>query len=317
MYKLDAEDTNLLVSENPSLYYLRSYSLVRPKEDDEPECVGEADEEAGDGFFVDDGYLSEDEGVRQSQLDPAAADGDEDGIAGAAGAGRGSSSAPAAPSHGVLKGGSASQCVDPRLQLLQSACDRAARANRVLVLVRPGSGLACDQASGLDPQVRDQIDVLILMHAPLLIVVAGISSCVGLCHEQNRSILPSHSSSHAHSYLPLPPFSQILEALRPIILKPPNHKAAPLKGGLSLTSRDLGIYAGFAASLAASSAAPKAVGSGGAVGSLGQAAGEGGGLAGDGGPHPTVLAGTTRTLVAPPGRAEAGIRDISLGISIS
>ena len=135
--------------------------------------MGDADEEAGDGFFVDDGYLSEDEGVRQSQLDPAAADGDgdEDGVT-AAGAERGSSSAPAPP-HGALKGASASsQCVDPRLQLLQSACDRAARANRVLVLVRPGSGLACDQASGLDPQVRGQVDVL--MHVDMLICLNPI-----------------------------------------------------------------------------------------------------------------------------------------------
>ena len=47
--------------------------------------------------------------------------------------------------------------IDPRLQQLQSATDRAARGNRILVLLRPqgpgGGGLSCDQASSMDPQV--------------------------------------------------------------------------------------------------------------------------------------------------------------------
>ncbi len=38
------------------------------QEEDEPEAAAEGDEEGGDGFFVDDGYFSEDEGVRAGRF---------------------------------------------------------------------------------------------------------------------------------------------------------------------------------------------------------------------------------------------------------
>ena len=46
-------------------------SVLSPQVEDEPEAAADGDEEGGDGFFVDDGYLSEDEGMRDSQQEAA------------------------------------------------------------------------------------------------------------------------------------------------------------------------------------------------------------------------------------------------------
>ena len=40
--------------------------------------------------------------------------------------------------------------------LLLTCLPHMQQGNRALVLIRPGCGLSSDQASGLDPQVRDQ-----------------------------------------------------------------------------------------------------------------------------------------------------------------
>ena len=49
--------------------------ILPSQDEDEPEGAGEEDEK--DGFFVDDGYFSEDEGVRDSQLGGAGGPEDE------------------------------------------------------------------------------------------------------------------------------------------------------------------------------------------------------------------------------------------------
>ena len=73
MVRFPSTDQGLPISPLPP-------SPTTPQEEDEPEAAGpEGDEEAGDGFFVDDGYFSEDEGMRDSQMEPGASG---EGIAG-------------------------------------------------------------------------------------------------------------------------------------------------------------------------------------------------------------------------------------------
>ncbi|GAX74596.1 hypothetical protein CEUSTIGMA_g2044.t1 [Chlamydomonas eustigma] len=120
-------------------------------DEDDVEAVEDGDEAAGDGFFVDDGYLSEDEGVGDcSQM----GDGKEDEEGGEAWQ---RAQAVTGPLHRSAVG------VDPRLQQLQAATDRASRGNRCLVMIRDQAGtLKCDQCSGLDVQILEALKPIFL-----------------------------------------------------------------------------------------------------------------------------------------------------------